>query len=175
MSLVRQLADDGRIVFLVTHDQDEALTVSDKIAVMKDGEVLQVGSRITSYNVCYTKLLRPPVAQDEAKSQRGKRRSRFLAVAALLLLAAATRLVAAPIQDGPYLTADSDGGWTARWVEGDDSAPHVREQHVAATGTVTVPAVGSRITSYNVCYTKLLRSNRQGASLGLCAHCWVNT
>jgi len=29
---------------LVTHDQDEALTVSDKIAVMKSGEVLQIGS-----------------------------------------------------------------------------------------------------------------------------------
>ncbi len=29
---------------LVTHDQDEALTVSDQIAVMKDGRVLQVGS-----------------------------------------------------------------------------------------------------------------------------------
>ena len=29
---------------LVTHDQDEALTVSDRIAVMKDGEVLQYGS-----------------------------------------------------------------------------------------------------------------------------------
>ncbi len=29
---------------LVTHDQEEALTVSDRIAVMKDGHVLQVGS-----------------------------------------------------------------------------------------------------------------------------------
>lgn len=29
---------------LVTHDQDEALTVSDQIAVMKDGQVLQIGS-----------------------------------------------------------------------------------------------------------------------------------
>mgnify|MGYP000669331097 CR=1 FL=1 len=29
---------------LVTHDQDEALTVSDKIAIMKNGKVLQIGS-----------------------------------------------------------------------------------------------------------------------------------
>jgi len=35
---------------LVTHDQDEALTVSDKIAVMKDGEVLQVGTPMEIYD-----------------------------------------------------------------------------------------------------------------------------
>ena len=35
---------------LVTHDQDEALTVSDRIAVMKDGEVLQYGSPMQIYD-----------------------------------------------------------------------------------------------------------------------------
>ncbi|HKI80363.1 MAG TPA: ABC transporter ATP-binding protein [Pseudodesulfovibrio sp.] len=34
----------NKTFILVTHDQDEALTVSDRIAVMKDGEVLQHGS-----------------------------------------------------------------------------------------------------------------------------------
>ncbi|WP_316899417.1 ABC transporter ATP-binding protein [Pseudodesulfovibrio indicus] len=34
----------NKTFILVTHDQDEALTVSDRIAVMKDGEVLQYGS-----------------------------------------------------------------------------------------------------------------------------------
>jgi len=34
----------NKTFILVTHDQDEALTVSDRIAVMKDGQVLQFGS-----------------------------------------------------------------------------------------------------------------------------------
>jgi spermidine/putrescine transport system ATP-binding protein len=35
---------------LVTHDQEEALTVSDRIAVMKDGYILQCGSPTEIYN-----------------------------------------------------------------------------------------------------------------------------
>jgi len=35
---------------LVTHDQEEALTVSDRIAVMKDGHILQVGTPSEIYN-----------------------------------------------------------------------------------------------------------------------------
>jgi len=34
----------GQTFILVTHDQDEALVVSDRIAVMKDGEIIQFGS-----------------------------------------------------------------------------------------------------------------------------------
>jgi putative spermidine/putrescine transport system ATP-binding protein len=34
----------GVSVLLVTHDQDEAMTMSDRIAVMADGEILQIGS-----------------------------------------------------------------------------------------------------------------------------------
>ncbi|BCS89763.1 ABC transporter ATP-binding protein [Pseudodesulfovibrio sediminis] len=40
----------NKTFILVTHDQDEALTVSDRIAVMKDGEVLQCGSPRAIYD-----------------------------------------------------------------------------------------------------------------------------
>jgi hypothetical protein len=61
---------------------------------------------------------------------------------ALLPLFAVTQVVAAQLQDGPYVTRAPNGAWVARWVEGDDSSPHVRETPVAAGGVVTVPAVG---------------------------------
>jgi hypothetical protein len=76
--------------------------------------------------------------------------NRVLALAvALLPLLAATQIVAAPLQDGPYVMRSPDGAWVARWVEGDDSAPHVREAPVAAGGLVAVPAVGS-VPAFNV-------------------------
>lgn len=40
----------GITTLFITHDQQEALAISDKIAVMKDGEVLQVGTPIEIYN-----------------------------------------------------------------------------------------------------------------------------
>ena len=77
---------------------------------------------------------------------RTRRVTRALALA---LLCAATRLVAAPIQDGPYVTQSSKGAFIARWVEGDDNAPRVREQSVPVGGEVKVPAVGS-LPAFNV-------------------------
>jgi hypothetical protein len=62
---------------------------------------------------------------------------------ALLPLFAVTQVVAAPIADGPYVMRSPSGAWVARWVEGDDSAPHVHERQVAAGGEVTVPSVGT--------------------------------
>src|SRR5258707_232422 len=44
--LQRQL---GITTVLVTHDQEEALTMSDLVAVMKDGEILQYGPPETVY------------------------------------------------------------------------------------------------------------------------------
>jgi spermidine/putrescine transport system ATP-binding protein len=42
---LKQLQDEVGITFIyVTHDQEEALTMSDRIAVMDAGDVLQVGS-----------------------------------------------------------------------------------------------------------------------------------
>ncbi len=35
----------GITTIYVTHDQEEALAISDRIAVIKEGEVMQVGSR----------------------------------------------------------------------------------------------------------------------------------
>jgi hypothetical protein len=62
---------------------------------------------------------------------------------ALLPLFAVTQVVAAPLQDGPYVTRSPNGAWVARWVDGDDSSPHIRETPIAAGGVVTVPAVGA--------------------------------
>jgi hypothetical protein len=61
----------------------------------------------------------------------------------LLLLCAAASLQAAPLQDGPYVIQGANGKWTARWVEGEDSSPKVREQPVATGQAITVPAVGA--------------------------------
>lgn len=40
----------GITTLFITHDQQEALAISDKIAVMKDGRVLQVGTPMDIYN-----------------------------------------------------------------------------------------------------------------------------
>ncbi len=39
----------GISVLFVTHDQDEAMTMSDRIAVMRDGEIVQIGSPAEVY------------------------------------------------------------------------------------------------------------------------------
>jgi spermidine/putrescine transport system ATP-binding protein len=47
---LKQLQEQVGITFIyVTHDQEEALTMSDRIAVMKDGVVQQLGNPITLY------------------------------------------------------------------------------------------------------------------------------
>ena len=62
---------------------------------------------------------------------------------ALLPLFAVTQVVAAPLADGPYVSRSASGAWVARWIEGDESTPHVRESAIAAGGEVTVPGVGA--------------------------------
>ena len=42
--------EDGITFIYVTHDQEEALTMSDKIVVMREGEILQVGTPTDIYN-----------------------------------------------------------------------------------------------------------------------------
>lgn len=64
--------------------------------------------------------------------------------AALFSLAAA----AAPLTDGPYVMRTEKGGWVARWIEGDDAAPAVRDVGLSRGSSlkgksVTVPAVGA--------------------------------
>ncbi len=55
---------------------------------------------------------------------------------------AAAPLFAAPIQDGPYVVAAPNGGWTSRWVEGDERAPQVGEANVRIGDDITIKAVG---------------------------------
>ncbi|NDJ55323.1 MAG: ABC transporter ATP-binding protein [Chloroflexi bacterium] len=49
LELKRLQSQVGITFVYVTHDQEEALTMSDRIAVMNDGEVLQVGSPVEIY------------------------------------------------------------------------------------------------------------------------------
>ena len=48
---LKKIQQEVGITFIyVTHDQEEALTMSDKIVVMKDGEIQQIGSPTNIYN-----------------------------------------------------------------------------------------------------------------------------
>ena len=48
---LKRIQQEVGITFIyVTHDQEEALTMSDKIVVMKDGEIEQIGSPLEIYN-----------------------------------------------------------------------------------------------------------------------------
>ena len=48
---MKPLSKEVGITFIyVTHDQEEALTMSDKIVVMKQGEIQQVGTPVEIYN-----------------------------------------------------------------------------------------------------------------------------
>ena len=48
---LKRIQQEVGITFIfVTHDQEEALTMSDKIVVMKDGKIMQIGSPTDIYN-----------------------------------------------------------------------------------------------------------------------------
>ena len=48
IELKRLQLETGITFIFVTHDQEEALTMSDRIAVMSDGHILQVGTPLQS-------------------------------------------------------------------------------------------------------------------------------
>jgi hypothetical protein len=57
------------------------------------------------------------------------------------------RAWAMPIADGPYVIRAEDGGWMARWIEGEVTDPRVRDERLSAGASLkgkslTVPAVG---------------------------------
>jgi Calcineurin-like phosphoesterase len=60
-----------------------------------------------------------------------------------MLLAPFLTANAAPLRDGPYISMSGDGAWTARWVEGEDTSPRIREERTAAGKGVEVPGVGA--------------------------------
>jgi hypothetical protein len=60
-----------------------------------------------------------------------------------MLLAPLFTANAAPLRDGPYISMSSDGAWTARWVEGEDTNARAREERTAAGKSVQVPGVGA--------------------------------
>lgn len=48
---IRQIQQDLKITTIfVTHDQEEAMSMADRVAVMKDGEILQVGTPMDLYS-----------------------------------------------------------------------------------------------------------------------------
>jgi hypothetical protein len=66
----------------------------------------------------------------------------------LFALLIAARAFAAPMADGPYVVSAADGGWIARWVEGDVAAPVARDQRLTKKPSLngrslTIPAVGN--------------------------------
>ncbi len=44
LEVVALLRDQGATALLVTHDQEEALSLADRVAVMRDGRILQIGT-----------------------------------------------------------------------------------------------------------------------------------
>lgn len=46
----RVLRAEGATAILVTHDQEEALSIADRVAVLRDGTIAQVGSPLEIYN-----------------------------------------------------------------------------------------------------------------------------
>jgi iron(III) transport system ATP-binding protein len=46
----RALRAEGATAILVTHDQEEALSIADRVAVLRDGTIAQVGSPLEIYN-----------------------------------------------------------------------------------------------------------------------------
>jgi hypothetical protein len=72
--------------------------------------------------------------------------ARALSVVVLLFAASVS---AAPLQDGPYVIQQPNGKWIARWVEGDDASPTVREEAVWMGREIKVPAVGA-MPAFNV-------------------------
>src|SRR5699024_12081965 len=48
---IRRIQQDLKITTIfVTHDQEEAMSMADRIAVMKDGEILQIGTPTDLYS-----------------------------------------------------------------------------------------------------------------------------
>ncbi len=61
---LKKIQQEVGITFIfVTHDQEEALTMSDKIVVMKEGEIQQIGSPTEIYNEPVNDLLRTSSAK----------------------------------------------------------------------------------------------------------------
>ena len=50
LELKRIQRESGITFIFVTHDQEEALTMSDRVAVMRAGEILQLGTPVDIYN-----------------------------------------------------------------------------------------------------------------------------
>ena len=95
-SLHRRL---GTTFVFVTHDQEEALALSDRVAVMNDGVVEQIGSPAEIYDVPRTRFVAEFLAvrnilRAEVQSDGGRRRPRPHRATASLLRSSAAGFVA---------------------------------------------------------------------------------
>ena len=70
------LRDAGATALLVTHDQEEALSLADRLAVMREGEIVQVGPPEEVYGAPGQPLGRAVRGRGERARRRGARRRR---------------------------------------------------------------------------------------------------
>ena len=117
--------------------------------------------RITSYNVCYTKLLRITVGiianNGILFSESALKGTHFIELCNHRHIP----IVFLQNISGFIVGKTSEHGGIAK-----DGAKMVHAVATANVPKITIIIGGSRITSYNVCYTKLLRISRPGGALG---------
>src|SRR4051794_41791760 len=71
---LKGIQGDVRITFIyVTHDQDEALTMSDRIAVFNDGRIEQVGEPAEVYEAPATPFVAAFVGVSNTLEREGRR------------------------------------------------------------------------------------------------------
>ncbi|MBS1675849.1 MAG: ABC transporter ATP-binding protein [Actinobacteria bacterium] len=157
---LKQIQREVGIAFAyVTHDQEEALTMSDRIAVMNDGKVLQVDTPTTIYNNPASLFVAQFIGSTNALEGSGD--------GATVQLACGARLVApAPgtgVADGP-LTACVRPEKVILSPAGDD-APG------AVTGTVVESVYVGSGTTYkvdvNATSIEVLEANDSGAAAAI--------
>jgi spermidine/putrescine transport system ATP-binding protein len=104
LELKRIQREVGITFIFVTHDQEEALTMSDRIAVMSDGRVEQIGSPEEIYHEPQTEFVAGFIGMANLLPARIQRREGALAVAQV----AGDRIVGAPavedLETGGYAT-----------------------------------------------------------------------
>lgn len=157
--LRRILRDTGTTAIMVTHDQDEAFAVSDRVAVMGQGRLLQTGSPSQVWRspataevarfLGYSTVLPPSAAQ---RLLPGGEAALALRPAALVVAAegewAATVLSSAPSVSGSRLRVALHGFTEMESVEAISTTPELLEigsrvrLRVDPAGIAVLPATG---------------------------------
>ena len=113
----------GITTIYVTHDQEEALSLSDRVAVMKDGRVLQVGAPKELYERPRTRFVADFVGTNNLVPGRVSERAR-----APISSSTPRWARCAPSRAAPWASA-------ACWPSGPRTSPSTREPAGAAAAT----------------------------------------